>query len=73
MDQPGMSELLQNNQRSDYEQITIKAATHNQFDDQVLLKNFISIFGMANLDYNKIINEVRTKIILFFNKYLKNL
>lgn len=73
MDQPGMSELLQNNQRPDYEQITIRGAGHGSFNDGILQKNFKRVLGVSKENYNKTIKEISGKIISFFNKYLKNL
>jgi len=72
MDQPGMNELLKNNQRSNYEQITIQGADHGSFNDGILQKNLKRAFGISKKNYNKIRKEISEKIVSFFDKYLKN-
>lgn len=73
MDQPGMSELLQNNQRPDYEQITIQGATHDLFSDKILQKDLKSVLGISKENYNNVIEKIKKKITSFFDKYLKNI
>jgi hypothetical protein len=59
--------------RLDCEQITIQGAEHSSFNDDILQKNLKRVFGISKENYNKIIKEISGKIIVFFDKYLKNL
>ncbi|OGB97497.1 hypothetical protein A3F06_03090 [candidate division TM6 bacterium RIFCSPHIGHO2_12_FULL_36_22] len=73
MDQPGMSELLKNNQRPDYEQVTIQGAGHDLFNDRILQKNLKKVLGISKENYNKVRKEINGKVISFFDSYLKKL
>jgi dienelactone hydrolase len=71
MDQPGMQELLKNNQRPDYEQIVIEGAEHGSFSDGILQKNLRQILGISKENYNQVRKEISKKNVSFFDKYLK--
>lgn len=70
---PEMQPFFDNNRRPNFKKMIILGAGHGAFNDFVLIKQPISRWlGIVTGDTNNVITQIKTAIITFFDRYLKD-